>query len=135
MFTGMVKRSGKKATTLSISLSRELARAVHRRVQSGLYTSANELIREALRLLLKAETGDPRPVDRDAATKPEHRLATAFDLAEIGAAMRAKKKRRRGVSSGAEPSPGRLESTVSPQDVGKGLRVAPERLKKLTLRE
>lgn len=131
----MAKHRDQKATTLSISLSRELAQAVDRRVKSGLYTSASELIREALRLLLKVETGEPRSVDRNTATKPEQRLATAFDLAETGAAMRAEKKRRLGVSFVAEPSPKRLDAKVSPQDVGKGLRVAPERLKKLTLHE
>ena len=50
-----------RAATLSISLTQELAAAVSSRVDSGLYTSASELIREALRLLLRSESLQRRP--------------------------------------------------------------------------
>jgi len=132
----MAKHANRKATTLSISLSRELAQAVDRRVKSGLYTSASELVREALRLLLRSEPGErARPADRDQPTKAEQRLATAFDLAETGAALRAGKRRRSGSSFVGEPSPEGLDATTAEQEVGKGLRLAPERLQRLTLHE
>jgi len=131
----MAKHANRKATTLSISLSRELAQAVDRRVKSGLYTSASELVREALRLLLRSEPGErARPADRDQPTKAEQRLATA-DLAETGAALRAGKRRRSGSSFVGEPSPEGLDATTAEQEVGKGLRLAPERLQRLTLHE
>lgn len=40
---------------MNVSLSPELERQVVKRVESGLYTSASEVIREALRLFLQFE--------------------------------------------------------------------------------
>lgn len=40
---------------MNISLTRELEQLVHTKVQSGLYLSASEVIREALRLLEEFE--------------------------------------------------------------------------------
>jgi antitoxin ParD1/3/4 len=42
-------------TTLNISLPSELHRFVNAKVDSGLYTSASEVVRESLRLLEKRE--------------------------------------------------------------------------------
>jgi antitoxin ParD1/3/4 len=42
--------------TMNISLTPELGRFVNRRVKSGQYTSASEVVRESLRLLQHRET-------------------------------------------------------------------------------
>ena len=57
-----------KPATLNVSLAPELVRFVRGRVRSGLYTSASEVVREALRLLVRAEEGtesSPYPLDRE----------------------------------------------------------------------
>ena len=46
-------------TTLNVSLTPELGRFVEERVSSGHYQTASEVIREALRLLIRAEEGGP----------------------------------------------------------------------------
>ena len=43
---------------MNISLTPELERMVQERVQSGLYNNASEVIREALRLLVKQDRRD-----------------------------------------------------------------------------
>lgn len=43
-------------TTMNISLTPELEKFVHARVQTGMYQSASEVMREALRLLQERET-------------------------------------------------------------------------------
>jgi antitoxin ParD1/3/4 len=40
---------------MNVSLNPELERLIHQKVESGLYSSASEVIREALRLTLKQE--------------------------------------------------------------------------------
>ncbi len=40
-----------KVQTMNVSLTSELANFVHERVESGLYTTASEVVREGLRLL------------------------------------------------------------------------------------
>ena len=40
---------------MNVSLTRELEKLVHERVRSGMYSSASEVIREALRLLNEQE--------------------------------------------------------------------------------
>ena len=42
--------------TMNVSLTPELARQVEERVAAGLYTSASEVVREALRLFLQYES-------------------------------------------------------------------------------
>ena len=42
-------------TTLNVSLTPELSRFIDTKLQSGLYTSGSEIIREALRLFKKYE--------------------------------------------------------------------------------
>ncbi len=51
-------------TTLNVSLSPELARYVRAKVENGLYASAAEVVREALRLLLLREEAGRDPFDR-----------------------------------------------------------------------
>ncbi len=41
---------------MNVSLTQELENLVHEKVQSGLYTSASEVVREALRLLNDRDT-------------------------------------------------------------------------------
>jgi len=44
---------------MNVSLTAELERAVHEKVASGLYNNASEVMRDALRLMLKRdELGD-----------------------------------------------------------------------------
>ncbi|PIT92864.1 MAG: hypothetical protein COU08_00240 [Candidatus Harrisonbacteria bacterium CG10_big_fil_rev_8_21_14_0_10_42_17] len=46
----------KESTTINISLTRKLEKAVRDRVKSGLYNSASEVMREALRYVIALET-------------------------------------------------------------------------------
>jgi antitoxin ParD1/3/4 len=43
--------SNQEATRMNVSLSLELERFVNQKIESGMYTSASEVVREALRLL------------------------------------------------------------------------------------
>lgn len=52
-----------KSTTLNVSLPAELARYARDKVQSGLYASVSEVVREALRRLAAEESRNDR-VDR-----------------------------------------------------------------------
>jgi antitoxin ParD1/3/4 len=63
------------AKTLNIALSPELDRFVRERVESGLYASASEVVREALRLLARHESSQTPIVSGTA-------LANAGDLQE-----------------------------------------------------
>jgi antitoxin ParD1/3/4 len=175
----MAKKSEKRTTALSISLPDELARAVSRRVESGLYASASEVIREALRLLLETdrletdgretgrretgrrETGRQETGRQETGAKSAQgewrqnlagqnpaghnptgqRLATAFELAELGAAMRRTRLDPHNCAV-AESTPDlrpQLPATDQPvlededNQLAPGLRLAPERLKKLKL--
>lgn len=135
----MAKHTSRRATTLSISLPRELAQAVEQRVENGLYTSASELIREALRLLL--EIDGARPAAVGLSSPVARRLTTAFDLAETGTAIRSERLRRTA-SEVAEPKPAAGHGLVAralhgtdseQQEIGPGLRDAPERLARLRI--
>lgn len=48
---------------MNISLTPELERQVDERVATGLYTSASELVREALRLFLQFDAARARSID------------------------------------------------------------------------
>ena len=48
---------------MNISLTPELTRQVEQRVESGLYTSASEVVREALRLFLQFEKAKAKELD------------------------------------------------------------------------
>ena len=45
---------------MNVSLTPELERRISERVQSGLYTTASEVVREALRLLFEADASRER---------------------------------------------------------------------------
>jgi putative addiction module CopG family antidote len=128
----------RRTATMSISLPPELARAIAQRVEGGLYTSASELIREALRLLLKVEEAQQAQIEKRieaaASAAPSSaalRFATTMELFDLGCALRDEKLRRRG-EDGGEADLSRMEEQ---QEAGPGLRIAPERLEKLKLRE
>lgn len=119
----------RRATTLSISLTPELASEVSSRVESGLYTSASELIREALRMLLRSEAeGSSDPLGGDASDLPLSavRFQAASELMNAGRQIRAQKSSRQQK---------KLEELAAKQEAGPGLRVATDRLKKLKLDE
>jgi antitoxin ParD1/3/4 len=46
-----IPNDGKEKTPMNVSLTPELETLIHEKVESGLYTSASEVVREALRLL------------------------------------------------------------------------------------
>lgn len=125
------KQNRRRTATLSISLPPELARIVSDRVQSGLYTSASELIREALRLMLKVEEAERAKLSGVAGEfgnpgRPEAlRFATTMELFDLGMALHDEKVR---TDDG-------LRALEEDQEVGPGLRIAPERLERLELRE
>jgi len=132
----------RRTSTLSISLPHRLAEAISDRVRSGLYTSASELIREALRLLLKVEaaqrarmeptTGDAASAGRSSAAL---RFATTMQLLDLGAALREEKLLHADGELAEEEARARLRNREEQQEAGPGLRLAPGRLAKLTLRE
>ena len=120
-------RQGTRTSTLSISLPRKLAAAISERVDGGYYTSASEVIREALRLLLKVEEAQSiQMVEPDPAAA---RFATTMQLFDLGTTLHEMKLR---VGPG-EPDPGRLRVWKQEQETGPGLRIAPERLARLKL--
>jgi antitoxin ParD1/3/4 len=47
-----------EACSMNVSLTPELERLIHTKVESGLYLSASEVVREALRLLEERDTGN-----------------------------------------------------------------------------
>lgn len=117
----MARSKSTHATTLSISLPPELAAAVHERVRSGLYGSASELLREALRRFLFAPDGWSR-VDRVAeAIEP---WGGAGKLAEPpppeSAADPIEQQRRL-----------RLQRALDELETDAVIRPAPERLRRL----
>lgn len=131
----MGKRSDQRAQAISITLPPELARAVAQRVDSGLYSSASEVIREALRLLLDRESqatrgASPTGTELQAAGS---RLAWGFELAELGMAMR--RQRLGGDAALVAESPGGAEQSQEPAvaagELGPDLRLAPDRLQRL----
>lgn len=48
---GTASTTGARAIAMNVSLTPELEQLVHKKVKSGLYLSASEVVREALRLL------------------------------------------------------------------------------------
>lgn len=87
---------------MNVSLTPELEKFVQDKVESGRYTSASEVVREALRLL---EKKDHRDAERDEALKAfqaelDRRIAEAdaggwIDGEEAFARLRAKSEARR----------------------------------------
>lgn len=50
---------------MNVSLTPELEQYIRRKVDSGLYSNASEVVREALRLLVGRDTGSPTPSHRE----------------------------------------------------------------------
>lgn len=86
---------------MNVSLTPELERLIRQRVESGLYTSASEVVREALRLLeerdklqsLQAE--EPRAAKRGGPERQDARVVEPGDEAAVLAANLAEYGRRR----------------------------------------
>lgn len=91
---------------MNVSLTPELEKFVQDKVESGRYTSASEVVREALRLL---EKKDQRDAERDEALKAfqaelDRRIAEAdaggwIDGEEAFARLRARSEARRKKSA------------------------------------
>lgn len=124
------KKSDRRAITLSISLTPELSELVSERVQGGLYTSASELVREALRLLFRTERDAEELRPLSAA-----RLEIAAELMETGLAIREQKVRSAEPGLSDEEVRDRIRALDAEAEAGPGLRISPERLQKLKLRE
>jgi antitoxin ParD1/3/4 len=87
---------------MNVSLTPELEKFVQEKVESGRYTSASEVVREALRLM---EKRDQRLVEREQALQAfqaelDRRMAEADagsvrDVVEVFAELRAKSEARR----------------------------------------
>jgi len=133
----MSPKSHRRAATLSISLTQELAAEVSSRVDSGLYTSASELIREALRLLLRSESLQRQPPAEAPDEEPlsAHRFTEAVELMDLGLEMQAQKIRQANPELSTAEVQARLDELADEQEAGPGLRIAPERLNKLKLDE
>lgn len=127
----MGKPEERRATTLSISLTPALADAVSERVRSGLYGSASELIREALRLLLRVEDAERAGNGADERDPTATRLSTAIGLMDLGAAIAAHKLHVRATDPAEEARRTRLDAAAEESETGPGLRLAPERLERL----
>ena len=50
---------------MNVSLTAELEQYIRRKVDTGLYSNASEVVREALRLMVGQETGGPGPSHRE----------------------------------------------------------------------
>lgn len=69
---------------MNVSLTPELERYIRRKVDSGLYSNASEVVREALRLLLGEEAGNPARSLRE----PPHREAIHAELEALERPLR-----------------------------------------------
>jgi antitoxin ParD1/3/4 len=121
----MAQHPDRRSTTLSISLPPQLAAKVTERVDSGLYASASELVREALRHLLEME-------NRRAVQTPGDKLNAALELQDLGLAMTAQRLRRENPGLTEEELLAQVQA-LSADDIDVGLKPAPERLKRLRL--
>ena len=74
---------------MNVSLTDELERRVEERVRTGLYTSASELVREALRLFFQFDEARSHEVD-----DLNRRIATGLAQLDRGEGVPAAKARR-----------------------------------------
>ena len=86
-------------STIRVSLPRELASFVRERVESGLCTSASEVVREALRMLASQQS---RSADGDALVDSMAQQEAAIDRAAAKKGLRTLKRLRRGSRLGAD---------------------------------
>lgn len=131
----MARLDERRTATLSISLTPELLAAVDARVNSGLYTSASELVREALRLFLQLEharlaASEGRGTSPDALAD---RLAKTFELHEFGVAISAHKLRTAEPAITDEELRRRRLAAAEAIESDDVIRPSPERLKRLRL--
>lgn len=129
----MTKLDERRTPTMSISLTPELMAAVDARVESGLYTSASELFREALRLFLQVEQARQAklPSSGTARDTLAERLATTFDLFDFGMALQAHKLRQAEPSLSDEEVRQRMLAASEATDGDHVIRSSPKRLKRL----
>lgn len=85
-------------STIRVALPRELASFVRDRVDSGLCTSASEVVHEALRLLASLQ---PRSAEGDGFADSLTQQEAAIDRAAATKGMRTLKRLRRGSRLGA----------------------------------
>lgn len=74
---------------MNVSLTPELERRIEERVASGLYGSASEVMREALRLYFRFEDANPRDI-----AHVNQRIADGLAQLERGEAVPAAEARR-----------------------------------------
>lgn len=131
----MAKLDERRTPTLSISLTSELMAAVDARVKSGLYTSASELFREALRLFLQVEQARQAklPGSGPARDTLVERLATTFELFDFGAAVQAHKLRSAEPGITDEEVQRRVLAAAEAIESDDVIRPSPERLKRLRM--
>ena len=133
----MAKRSVRRPATLRISLTPGLQAAVDARLASGLYASASELFREALRLLLQSEQVRPAPpaspdLRRTVRTDP---LATTFELFDFGSALRAQKLRAAEPGITDDEIHRRMLAAAEAIESDHVIRPSPERLNRLRIED
>ncbi|MEE9392817.1 MAG: type II toxin-antitoxin system ParD family antitoxin [Planctomycetota bacterium] len=133
----MTQPTSRRAPTLSISLTPKLAAVVANRVESGLYASASELFREALRLLLKVENAEASQLHQRGQTSPlsASRFKSASELQDLGLSMRVERVRRMHPGLSDDEVLRRLEELANEEETGAGLQVSAARLAKLKLDE
>ena len=131
----MSSKNDRRAVTLSISLTPELAAEIGSRVESGLYTSASELLREALRLLIRADRireAQPQRLDGDSPSLA--RFRDASDLMDFGLELQAEQLRRAAPELSREEALARVQALADSQAAGPGLRIATDRLEQLRIK-
>lgn len=129
-------RVDEKRVGMNVSVTPELARFVQERVESGLYSSASEVVREALRLLHRRELERQAAAERGEMLSPAgERFASALELMESGNLIRAEGIRREEPGLSEDEVQERIRALEAEMETGEGLRLSPERLERLTLRE
>ncbi len=69
---------------MNVSLTRELEEYISRKVESGLYKSASEVVREALRLQRQRDQAELTASDRGALAELHHDIQTGLDQLDRG---------------------------------------------------
>jgi antitoxin ParD1/3/4 len=90
---------------MNVSLTPELERAVEERVKSGLYTSASELVREALRLFFQYDAERSRELEA-----LDRRLREGLEALDRGEGVPGPEARRRSKSRLAALAAGTKEA-------------------------
>jgi antitoxin ParD1/3/4 len=90
-----------KITTMNVSLPAELARFVREKVENGTYSSASEVIREALRLFAAAKNGNAPGASTEASQVDLLKLQeTRIDRAKSREAIDTLLRLRKGTKLG-----------------------------------